>query len=450
VATPQAALQPIIASNASHVAEVGTWQVSQKPVADVAFSPSGRYLVALTADGIVSWWDTAAKRGAFQIPTGSHFDNTHGLAFSADSSRLLISGNKEQIALQYDANTGDPVSFKYTDAIETQNLAGPTAVIFSPDGQFYLVGTPDGAITEVNVATGALSAPFGLHNVALQMLLYSPDGTTLAYVGSDKLIRLWNAQTQVVLATLRGHTDSVTAVAFSHDSKRLASASADKTVRLWDVQTGQSLAILKGSRAKVNSVAFNLDGSVLASGEVDGTLTLWDVKNAKALTIIKHPAGSPGNVGAVAFNPDGTLLALGAADGSVRLLGIAPKLAATPRPTTAASTTGGPTPGTWTGSTGPLTLAFTVSEAGKTLYIYHLSYRGITDFDYISNGPTPIVNGSFDEGEIAATAEQVGDTFTVIFHSFHLKGTFVSSTKAKGTLDEDGKTLLNWTATFTA
>src|SRR5262249_30825989 len=154
---------------------------------------------------------------------------------SADGSKLLVSSNADQTALQYDVQTGEAIDFKFTEAINATQLTGISSVVFTVDGKFYVAGAPDGSVIDVNIDSGAVSQRYGIHNVELQALMCSPDGTRLAYVSADKRIRLWNAK-HVLIATLQGHTDQITGIAFSRDGKRLASSSVDKTARIWDVQ----------------------------------------------------------------------------------------------------------------------------------------------------------------------------------------------------------------------
>jgi eukaryotic-like serine/threonine-protein kinase len=186
----------------------------------LAISPDGGLLAAVTPDGAVKLWDSADWR-ELQIP-GKHVDG-NCLVFSPDGQTLAVN-DRGRLKL-YDPRTG-----QLRSALGEESASPILCAQFSPDGNLLAVGTMDGGLQRVELAS----------------------------------------QTS---HTLVGHTDGVSSAAFCPDGKTLATGSWDRTVRLWDVALGRGVAVLEGHHGRVHCVAFSPDGSVLASGgEIDDRL----------------------------------------------------------------------------------------------------------------------------------------------------------------------------------
>jgi eukaryotic-like serine/threonine-protein kinase len=196
----------------------------------LAISPDGGLLAAVTPEGAVKLWHSADWR-ELQLP-GKHVD-AKCLVFSPDGQTLAVN-DRGRLKL-YDPRTGQLRS------ILGEESASPILCAqFSPDGNLLVVGTIDGGLQRVELAS----------------------------------------QTSY---TLVGHTDGVSSAAFCPDGKTLATGSWDRTVRLWEVALGRGVAVLEGHHGRVHCVTFSPDGNVLASGgEIDdrlphgqGELFLW-------------------------------------------------------------------------------------------------------------------------------------------------------------------------------
>ena len=260
------------------------------------FSPDGKLLVTLYADGLKLWDTQTGRLKWLAISHGS------AVAFSFDSKALAVYGSAMQgqkthgIIAMWDVTTGrlkrSPIQME----------AEVRAISFSPDGKMlasvgehlgikqgsnYIVGKGDIKILDARtgVTQQTLSAP---SNPAISAA-FSPTGKFLAIGSQGGKVMLWDLSTQKLLYTLRGHTpDSLGAswsVVFSPDSKLLA-CGGQREVQIWDTQKGVLLKRLKllntpmtvGDLA-VGEVAFSRDGSILAiCGNGSRTVTLHRIK----------------------------------------------------------------------------------------------------------------------------------------------------------------------------
>ena len=191
--------------------------------------------------------------------------------------------------------------------------SGPSRVIYSPNGDTLVIGTPGGVYLYGAQVLRPLR--FIKMDEPAISLDYSPVATVVAAGGFSGSIYLFNAQNGQFLRLLKASQSAVNALDFSPDGTMLATASSDGQVRIWRLWDGAIQRVLSGHLGAVWAVKFSPDSKLLASGGVDGSLRLWQVKDGAATRTL---TGSVGGVTSLAFNPDGILVALGAGDGAVR------------------------------------------------------------------------------------------------------------------------------------
>lgn len=272
-------------------------------VSQVAFSPDGSRLAAVSSSQWVRVWDTDSGRRTMDLATNGTVDS---VAFSPDGHVMAVGGADQQIRL-WDVDTGQSIG---------EPLTGHTGIVnclaFSPDGRRLLSGGGDGTLRLWDRAGKSLrvvdSGQGAVYEVA-----YSPDGKLIATGGSDGTIRLWNPETTAYDGQwLRGHTGSVLALGFSADGHRLASGGFDNSVRIWNIEPRAEVGlVMEGHTNHVGGVAFDPNGHRLASASDDGSIRLWDVDQP----IVSHE----NSVEQVSFSPDGARLASASSDGTVRI-----------------------------------------------------------------------------------------------------------------------------------
>ncbi len=147
---------------------------------DVAFSPDGSMLVAMSGFATVRVWDVSSGREllSFQGQTG----RGHDLAFSPGGTVMAVSGG------------------------------GGTTLWRIPSGE---------AIATLSTSGSVAAAEFSL------------DGELLATAGDDGITRVWDVATWQEVLALPGHSDAVLDVAFSPDGSRLATVGEDGTLRVY-------------------------------------------------------------------------------------------------------------------------------------------------------------------------------------------------------------------------
>jgi WD40 repeat protein len=291
----------------------GAWskRLGMGGVADLAFSPDGARLAALTVVGDVQLVDVAdwrfepTRRGTSDALRDGVRTPPRG-ALSPDGTRYA-SIDGPRTARVWDARTREPISgpLGHADAVRT--------VRFSPDGRRVVTASSDGTAQVWDAATGAPIGDPLVHppRSVVKLALFSPDGAWIATVCSDSRLRLWDAARRAPAIELRGHASWLVGAAFSPDGTRIATWSDDRSLRLWDVAK-RALAIPPIEHdGRVESAAFSPDGARLATS-TGKLVQLWDAATGAAI----GPAMVHGDVvWTVAFRPDGDALVVAGFDG---------------------------------------------------------------------------------------------------------------------------------------
>jgi WD40 repeat protein len=350
---------------------------------NVAFSPDGRTLAAISSDpnppvkealnATLHLWDLETKKER-RLP--GHTDHILGLSLHP-GGKLVATGSWDGTVRLWGAT---PQS-QAVRVFDFRSARGVFSVAFTPEGRYLAAGLANGTIAVLRVpavpptyvpgptpkvpapadlakrvvaadalkredipeellkmagggdkdkALAELVAIFGEDRHAqrcqLATVAFSPNGKTLAFGGTGNAVHLIDLEAKPPRAQTwkqRGPESDVGCLAFSRDGKVLACAKANSSLLLWDVAAGAELRPLPSPDSEVVGIAFSPDGTLLASAGVHGgaVVRLWKVATGQLL----FTSRTPGIRGAwcVAFSPDGKTLAAGLQSGEVHLIDVA-------------------------------------------------------------------------------------------------------------------------------
>jgi WD40 repeat protein len=273
------------------------------------FSPDGRTVYSVGADGAVIAWDVSGVRRlgqTFEFRAKTD-DISAASAVSPDGASFATSPDADRVTL-WRARTLTRIPG------ELRGRTGPVdALAFSPDGTLLAAAGNDGAVVW-NVAERKISRVLQAQGLGNLSLALSPDGRKLALGRVDGSDVVYDVTTGKELATFAG-TGSVGDITFSPDGKVVASVSLDGSAAVWDVQRKQEVAHLTGAVAAYSD-GFSPDGKLLAVGDSSGAVVFWDV--ARRRRVGRTLTGNNGGITDLAFDPGGETLVT-SSDGKLRL-----------------------------------------------------------------------------------------------------------------------------------
>lgn len=301
--------------------ELQTWGYGDELVShtdELAVSPDGRFVVAVTMSGHVCVWNVeqggtpvnVRQLSSDDVPFGAIHrlksrptqDSLHTVAYSPDGKWLATGGHQSQIHL---------LEFPGLKTITTvPHPAGSVwDVAVAPDGRSLLTGggsTFDGqhkrngdyslyhwqlpqsvwpaeakakafSIGEITLLR-KLEGPTGGSN-SHHALAVSRDGSVL--VSGGDAARVWETATGKLLRKLPG-TQSIIAVAVSPDGKLAAGMDQEGNARLWSLATGRLLHLLPNGPKSCPGIVFTTDSRTLVTASSTGKVVAWNVATGKA------------------------------------------------------------------------------------------------------------------------------------------------------------------------
>jgi WD40 repeat protein len=284
---------------------------ADEAVTQVAFTPSGEFLVTATEGGSLRLWDVAmgsplAGPGTMDARFGGN-ESVVGVdgrgritRWSALDGRRLRTGRslgRRAWFAEIAPEAGKLLLVDRREKLVIRSIAGSekarqfplTAFEFSPDGTHLLLFRARPTLVDLaghepvrfghrqspQVFEGAISAdnrkvfiggrrqqifdvasperPVRLDGADRRQELsgaFDPYGTRLVTTGADAVV--WDTGTGELVKSLTGHRGPVTSVSYSPDGKWIITGGVDRTVRLWDGETGKAAGVFRGFRDAID------------------------------------------------------------------------------------------------------------------------------------------------------------------------------------------------------
>ena len=253
-------------------------------VFSLAVSPDDRLVAVARWDGTVRVWDMLTGRDALTIDPGPTLAPYMNFAWNPDGDLLAIFANDGRTGRATVVDRAGRVLGVWQEEFGTA-IGTPT---FAPDGEQLITTLVPTGPPGPDERTGVVSWDWRTGDVVpiidtvSLIAVPSPTGhliatTTRQATGPDwgETVDVWDPATGRRVATLAGNTGGVLGLAFSADGSRLATSSLDGTLRIWDPSSGEQLLVLRGHHAAAFSVAFSPDGLQLASVGLEGVVRVW-------------------------------------------------------------------------------------------------------------------------------------------------------------------------------
>ncbi len=284
------------------------------PIAGMAFSGDGRWLVSAATDQTILLREVATCKVARVIR--GHNAYITCLAFTPDNQTLVSGDSSGVVKLWPIQEAGEPTTLQF-------NLKKMRAAV-SRDGRFLAAGGADGKVKlwKWNEWDKPVELPV-VSQGELSAIAFNADGELLACGWSDKesndRIALYQTADGTRTQTLPGHKSTVRSLVFSADGKYLASA-GDGATQLWDLAVAKPVDTgANALGANAGTVCFTPDSKRLATGPLTfaGNFSVFDLPSRTKVNGTGKRA-SWASVTSLAFSPDGKILVVGDQGGSTR------------------------------------------------------------------------------------------------------------------------------------
>ena len=250
-------------------------------VTQVAFSPDGRWLMTHGGGGGNRLWNTASGDPGPELARAGNAS----AAFRPDSRRLATTDQDGWVRLW---------EIPSVQLLATNRLDSPWQCVFSPNGQWLLVGRStarDALLLEA--ATLRRVGSLMPHRHFVEHIAFSADSLYVATGGRDGMARVWTAPEGEPATPPLALESECTALAFSPDGRSIATGSRDGRARVWNARTGEPETPWLRHAAAVRGLAFMPDGQRLCTTSADGAARVWSLQLSRPESLILRDRSEP-------------------------------------------------------------------------------------------------------------------------------------------------------------
>ena len=314
-------------------------------VQNVVFSPDGQTVAAtINAEGtIVDLLDatTGARRHRFQVPAYVPRPGAPPLRYWELMSTAFHPNGRDLIVQQSDAAfffdqtdealpAGGPprltlLNGETGEVVRSRHIGQSNAAFFSATAdrrRIFVTSPGDDATYEIDPDTLRVRRTFKTGDYWAGI---SPDGTLFALGSKEGAIRLVDVASGTTHKMDGGHKDGADMfLAFAPDGRTLVSSAGSGEVIVWDVASRQIRERLDASEQTVWGLQVSPDGQTFYSIANDGRLGMWDLAGKRRLDR-RFDAGPKYELDdrspkGLAVSPDGQLIAVAQLNRDVHLL----------------------------------------------------------------------------------------------------------------------------------
>ncbi|XP_064627988.1 WD repeat-containing protein 3-like [Lineus longissimus] len=213
--------------------------------------------------------------GSLTMP--GHKTDVRTVAFSSDNTAFL-SASGEAVKIWNRSSQ---------HCIRTMACSYALSSLFAPGDRHVVVGTKDGKLQILDIASGMLSEEIVAHSGAIWTMCMSPDKRGIVTGSADQEVKFWDFElvaeseyssrkrlTLVHSRTLK-MSDDVLCVRFSPDQRLLAISLLDNTVKVFFSDTLKFFLSLYGHKLPVLCMDISSDSQLLVTGSADRNVKLW-------------------------------------------------------------------------------------------------------------------------------------------------------------------------------
>jgi WD40 repeat protein/tRNA A-37 threonylcarbamoyl transferase component Bud32 len=274
-------------------------------VRELALSRDGRLAATRGSGQLISLWNLATGQRLETYDSGGL--NEGEMSFSPDGRTLALMTADGRLTL-WDLHARAPRANWTAHETPAKGIFS-YCVAFSPDGKTLVSGGSDGLLKLWEAASGKLIRTFSGHHGGVGKVAFSQSGRKIVSCGIDKTARVWDVATGATLRVVDPIPDPALNLAISGDERSLAIASPERFT-VFDLQTG---AIRRSTftTGRLGDLALSSDGAYLLLAGWDRVLRMYDLSTGNQVRAME---GHQGRINAMDVTPQITAAVTASAD----------------------------------------------------------------------------------------------------------------------------------------
>ena len=193
------------------------------------------------------------------------------------------------------------------------------ALSFSKSGQYLAVGTQDGKVTIMNMASGAVVSTFSPHENGIVSLAFQDESWVFS-AGGDKTVVISESANGNDLAKLSNFSEDITGMTIAPSGKYFAVCTYMGAVQIYTVTQQKIVQTLTDAKEKINVLFYTPDVKLLIAGTALGGLCAWD---AQTYILKAKWNDQKGRIWSATVDPKGRWLVTAASDSTIHFYDLA-------------------------------------------------------------------------------------------------------------------------------
>ncbi|KAJ6133577.1 WD40 repeat-like protein [Penicillium samsonianum] len=244
-----------------------------EPLKAAKFSQDDQFLLTLSFDGIICFWDTDnwSLKQESQVP-----ERCFDFATSPDNKYLATSGeNRSIVVRERNKGTVSQIAHGHTNSIR--------AITFSSDSKMMATSAQDRTIRLWANAPGKSTKNLDKHSGLISDIRISPDGSLVTTSGGYSEVKFWDASTGHLKRTVDNMGVLISTARISANNRILASGSSSGTVIVRNVQSGEPIVERNGNGyiegpQKITDIQFSRSSKLLGARTASGLIEVWNTE----------------------------------------------------------------------------------------------------------------------------------------------------------------------------
>ncbi len=280
----------------STLTKIKTRVYPHKNVVALALSPDSRFFVAVSLEGTLGSMEWIIKEWKIDFDKEQkvfHFVNppknnpqfySADVAYSPSGEYLLVAGLDDYI---YEWALKDPQGARQHSVTQVfkGHVRRASSIVYLKDENYFFSGSFDGSIKKWSTATGQVEHAFSPHLIPYNAICKMPGSPFVLACSENGDIQGLDSDTLAFKYKLQASSPPYAIGYYETDrgeTDRIVTAGEDGLIQIWDLR-GKLKWAFEEHQATVTSLAINNKAGIVASGDMNGRLNLWSLKERKQI-----------------------------------------------------------------------------------------------------------------------------------------------------------------------